>query len=151
MLKQKCPPLATNEGTGRSRKPSQDYTAPVCRLHGWRITSRFPAGCPLASASPLAEVHRIQVRGWELLAPRNHARHASGLTLLQQYETCYECVGRLIAHPLIVSLRTAAPSSPEPSKVPPATPPTCTKPVRSPGSIPVSSRRLPTRGKVGSR
>ena len=82
-------------------KPGQ--SAPLCALHGRRIVTEFPHGCPLGIRNPLDSIGEYQQRAWELMGESNPLAFA----MFDCYDTCAECVPRLLRHPHVRRLRGA--------------------------------------------
>lgn len=78
---------------------------PRCNLHGSRIVSSFPNGCPCGVPDAHERLAEVLRRGWAQLADSSTQDHRGGLTLLDVADTCASCVGRLLRHRHVRFLR----------------------------------------------
>lgn len=76
---------------------------PICKLHRQAIVERLPDHCPLGGERVFQAVGFFQDRGYLRLGQR--PQDLRGLRDLERYKTCYQCIDRLIAHPVVRELR----------------------------------------------
>ena len=75
---------------------------PVCKLHGVKIMTDFPSGCPYRHQNPAERLAEYQNLGWRQLADdRGHA----GLTLLDVMKTCNRCISEIGNNAHVIYLR----------------------------------------------
>ncbi len=82
--------------TSRHRRPS---TVPLCVLHGLRIVTRLPEGCPLSWDNCLEGLTALRDMAW---TPGGNLS-----ALLDRLGVCNQCVADLQSHPHVKTLRRA--------------------------------------------
>lgn len=107
----KCPRAGRRRGHEYERHRTNRNTQalgcppfPVCELHGVRVVTRFPDGCPLAERNPLAKITEMNEAAWQLRGDNDPAVSA----MFACADTCHRCVECKLRDPLVKLLRGGA-------------------------------------------
>lgn len=83
-------------------RPGARQLFPTCSLHGMKIVTMLPHGCPLDAPNPFDALLDRKNVGFARLADKDCR---NGVVLLAAYDTCNRCIDTMLRHPHIQGLR----------------------------------------------